>query len=282
MFAEQSISTDGRIQRRHYDRVAAQYLESRTYPHTQEYEAYLGRELRATTGSGSLGVVAEICCGAGEAFSLCGDQFVRGVGVDVSLAMLEAARARVTNQESVFVQGDATMLPLADNAFDTVFMLGGIHHVNDRLGLFREVARVLKPGGTFYWREPVSDLFLWRWLRAVVYRMSASLDEGTERPLRHDDTIPVLREAGLRLRSWRTHGFAGYCLLMNSDVLVVTRGLRHLPAIRALTRAAARLDEVTLRLPGLQGAGLIVIGAAVKPSVQQGVHDALTLNEPAG
>src|SRR5262249_61704196 len=78
-------------------------------------------------------------------------------------------KAATTHQHAAlaFVQGDATMLPSAASNFDSVFMLGGIHHVRDRSPLFLEVARILKPGGHFYFREPVSDFVLWRAIRAV-------------------------------------------------------------------------------------------------------------------
>ena len=64
---------------------------------------------------------------------------------------------------------------------------------------------------------------------------------------------------------WRTCGAIGYCLFMNSDVLVVNRLLRHVPCIRRITRAAVALDERLLRLPWLRNAGLQVVGAARKP-----------------
>ena len=76
----------------------------------------------------------------------------------------------------------------------------------------------------------------------------------------------MLSEAGLVCRDWRTYGFLGFCLFMNSDVLVFNRLFRFLPGIRALTRFATRLDDWTLRLPGLAGAGLQVVGVAEKPS----------------
>jgi hypothetical protein len=52
---------------------------------------------------------------------------------------------------------------------------------------------------------------------------------------------------------------------MNSDVLVFNRLLRFLPGIREITRWAARVDGWTLKLPGLAGAGLQVVGVAEKP-----------------
>ncbi|NJM92395.1 MAG: TonB-dependent receptor plug domain-containing protein, partial [Rhodospirillaceae bacterium] len=166
------------------------------------------------------------------------------------------------------VQGVAGLYYLdgmADGAFDSVFMLGGIHHVNDRAALFREVARILKPGGRFYFREPVSDFWPWLMLRAVIYRISPTLDHLTERPLRYDETAPYLTAARLRLTSWKTYGFFGFCLLMNSDVLVFNRLFRFIPGIRAITRAFARFDDWITSRRNWTRRGLQVVGVAEKP-----------------
>jgi SAM-dependent methyltransferase len=264
-FAEGFLAGAALVQQEHYDRIAAAYIENLGYPHTQEYNAYLDAALLSVIDPADLGTVAEICCGRGEAFHLLGARIRRGIGVDISLEMLRGAARSVTGGERHFVQGDATHLPLADACVDSVFMLGGIHHVQDRLGLFREVARILKPGGRFYFREPVSDFLPWRALRAVIYRVSPILDADTERPLLHRETVPVLEQVGLTTKHWSTHGFLGFCLLMNSDVLFFNRLFRFVPGIRAISRAAASLDEAVLRLPQLRRAGLQVVGVAEKP-----------------
>jgi ubiquinone/menaquinone biosynthesis C-methylase UbiE len=265
LFAEQPASEDSRRQQSHYDHIASAYLENLSYPHTEEYSRYLDGILRDTVGSGSLGLAAEICCGRGEAMGLFKEHIIAGTGVDISLSMLEAAQTGLGSQAMRFVQGDAVALPLQSDSFDHVFMLGGIHHVNDRRALFGEVFRILKPGGRFIFREPLSDFFVWRWLRAVIYRLSPALDAQTERPLRHAETVPLLQEAGLRPEAWRTCGFLGAALLLNSDVLVFNRFFRFLPGIRGLARAMARLDDWAVSLPFLRHAGLQVVGAAVKP-----------------
>jgi len=265
LFAEVPDSADARRQQRHYDWLAPLYLANLGYPHTEEYQASLDRVFFETLGEGPLGCVAELCCGRGEALSLLRERIDEGVGVDISVAMLEAAAARLADERFVLLQGDATKLPLAGACFDHVFSFGGIHHVADRLGLFREVARILRPGGRFFWREPVSDFPLWRGLRALIYRLSPALDHRSERPLLFEETEPPLREAGLALRGWRTCAFLGFCVLMNSDVLVANRLLRFLPGIRSLARWAAAFDERGLRLPALRRAGLLVGGWAERP-----------------
>jgi ubiquinone/menaquinone biosynthesis C-methylase UbiE len=271
LFAENACSSDAETQRAHYDRIAANYIAHLQYPHTIEYAAYLDRALLQVVGAGNLGTIAEICCGRGEALQLVGTRAKRAIGVDISQNMLEAGLADyATEPNIVLVQGDATRLPLADGIFDSVFILGGIHHVNDRHALFSEVFRVLKPGGNFFFREPCSDFVLWRALRAIIYRFSSELDHTTERPLIEEETVPVLRSVGFELKSYERHGFLGFCFLMNSDVLIFNRAFRFIPGIRRLTRLAADFDEWTLRWPFMRRVGLQVVGCAAKPGLLAG------------
>jgi len=265
IFADTAIGEDASRQKAHYDMVADAYAKNIAYPHTIAYQEYLDAAVFDAIGDASLGTLAEVCCGTGAASQLLAGRYARSVGVDISTAMLARAVQQNSAPAACFVQGDATRLPLADASFDTVAMLGGIHHVNDRAALFREVARVLKPGGHFLFREPVSDFILWRALRAVVYRLSPMLDHATERPLLRRETQQPLDAAGLQLTHWSTHGFFGFCIFMNSDVLVFNRLFRFVPGIAALTRASTKLDAWTLRLPGLSNAGLQVVGIARKP-----------------
>lgn len=265
LFSADNFSPEGKRQQDHYDRIATAYLRNLEYPHTQEYMKYLDSGFIKMALGYKLGMVAELCCGHGEAIRLLRSEITTGIGFDVSVKMLEEARRQIPEEKFAFVQGDATMLPLHDACIDSVVMLGGIHHVPDRQRLFSEVFRVLRPGGHFFWREPVSDFFLWRWIRSVIYRLSPTLDEKTERPLLYKETIPPLEAAGFRLKMWRTYGFLGFCFFMNSDVLIFNRLFRFIPGIRFLVRASTRIDDLTLRIPGLHHFGLQVVGAAQKP-----------------
>lgn len=265
LFAASDISPESQAQKAHYDRIADAYAVNLGYAHTQEYMAYLDRCFLEAATAGTLGTVAELCCGYGEALQLLGTRIARYVGVDLSERMLQGGVARRTHPNAVFVQADATRVPLADASVDTVVILGGVHHVPARAALFAEIARILKPGGRFLFREPVSDFILWRALRWLIYRLSPMLDHRVERPLTYDETVPALVQAGLSDVQYRHHGFLGFCLFMNSDVLVANRLFRFIPGIRPLVRLSTALDEAMLRIPGLRRAGLQVVGIARKP-----------------
>jgi ubiquinone/menaquinone biosynthesis C-methylase UbiE len=265
MFANDCVSPEARTQRHHYNNIAKTYTANIEYPHTREYLAYLDGTMLAAVGSSKLGVVAELCCGRGEALTLFGDRIGKYVGIDVSEKMLEAGLKELKHPNAILLQAEATRVPLSSESVDTVVMLGGIHHVPQRSQLFAEIARILKPGGRLLYREPVSDLALWRALRAIVYRLSPMLNYGTERPLRYEETVPVMEAAGLKPVHYRTHGLIGFCLFMNSDVLYFNRIFRFIPGISSIARASARLDEAILGLPGLRRAGMQVIGIAEKP-----------------
>lgn len=267
LFAEKFASEAGRKQALHYDRIAKAYIENLDYPHTQAYFAHLDKAFLDLLPAGDLGVAVEVCCGQGEAFDLIGERVTRGVGVDISVSMLEAAGRKFGHLPIAFVQGDATMMPLQDGIADNVFVLGGVHHVPDRDKMFREIYRILKPGGSLYFREPVSDFFLWRWIRAVVYRLAPALDHESERPLVFEETVPVLKRAGFSEPLWKTVGFWGFCLFMNSDVLVFNKLFRFVPHIRKIVDWSWAVDNFTLRLPGMSDAGLQVVCHAQKPLV---------------
>ena len=72
--------------------------------------------------------------------------------LDYSPDMMERARRQAEKRslENVsFMQGDAGKLPFPDGSFDLVLSLNGFHAFPDKEAVYREVFRVLKPGGIF-------------------------------------------------------------------------------------------------------------------------------------
>ena len=70
--------------------------------------------------------------------------------VDYAPEMLERAQRQGKELSNVrFQQGDVGDLPFQDGSFDGVLSLNGFHAFPDKEAAWKEVFRVLKPGGTF-------------------------------------------------------------------------------------------------------------------------------------
>ena len=69
------------------------------------------------------------------------------VGVDQSEGMLETARLRVNGRVEL-VQASAESLPFADGEFDALTFTYLLRYVDDPAATLRELARVVRPGGT--------------------------------------------------------------------------------------------------------------------------------------
>ena len=70
------------------------------------------------------------------------------IGVDLSAGMLRRAREAFAGADAViWVQADAERLPLATGCVDVVISRRALSHMPDQRRAFRELARVLRPGG---------------------------------------------------------------------------------------------------------------------------------------
>lgn len=75
-------------------------------------------------------------------------------GVDVSLSLVEHAKAKYFRDNLFFVKGDATALPFPDASFEVAVSSQVLEHVKDYMHFLREVHRVLKPGGKAMFATP--------------------------------------------------------------------------------------------------------------------------------
>jgi ubiquinone/menaquinone biosynthesis C-methylase UbiE len=71
------------------------------------------------------------------------------IGVDPANGMLEMAKRLTPN--ATFFPGMAEALPLQDASVDLALSTISFHHWQDQAAGLREIARVLRPGGTFSW-----------------------------------------------------------------------------------------------------------------------------------
>jgi 2-polyprenyl-6-hydroxyphenyl methylase/3-demethylubiquinone-9 3-methyltransferase len=97
-------------------------------------------------------VVLEIGCGTGFHLLALAAEYGRGLGVDLSPAMIDVARGRLgPGQGHVAFAVDAAerLATLADGSVDVALAIGALEHMLDQEAVCRGVFRVLKPGGRF-------------------------------------------------------------------------------------------------------------------------------------
>jgi len=91
----------------------------------------------------------EIGCGTGVLTCRFARAGADVTAIDITETAVSMARRNAEFQGlSVEVRhADAEHLDIADNTFDYIFSWGVLHHTNDMNQAFREVSRILKPGG---------------------------------------------------------------------------------------------------------------------------------------
>jgi AhpD family alkylhydroperoxidase len=124
----------------------------------------------------------------------------RAIGVDMTPEMLAKARKNIgpyrerSGLHNVeFRLGEIEHLPLPDNSVDVVISNCVVNLSPDKAQVWREIARVLKPGG----RVAVSDLALLRPLPSQILEMMEALVGCVSGAVLVHETERMAREAGL-------------------------------------------------------------------------------------
>ena len=113
-------------------------------------EAEVEAAVAAALGPGPFDLLVDLGTGTGRMLELLRERYRRGLGIDLSPAMLAYARAKLERTElrhAQVRQGDIYDLPLADQAADAAVMHQVLHFLSDPQRAVREAARVLAPGG---------------------------------------------------------------------------------------------------------------------------------------
>lgn len=94
--------------------------------------------------------ILDVACGTGDlSLTLSEHGQASIVGVDFCRPMLEIATGKVTRRGSQipFIEGDALSLPFTDHSFDATTIAFGLRNLTSVESGFKELLRVLKPGG---------------------------------------------------------------------------------------------------------------------------------------
>jgi arsenite methyltransferase len=119
----------------------------------------------------------------------------RAIGIDMTPAMIERARANAASggyRNVEFYQSTIDRIPMPDASVDCVISNCVLNLAPDKPAVFREIARILKPGG----RLAVSDIALKAELPEAVSRSMAAYVGCIAGAIRIDDYRAGLLSAG--------------------------------------------------------------------------------------
>ena len=93
------------------------------------------------------GDVLDLGCGTGSLSLLAAEQGHRVTGVDLSPAMIDLARAKLTGRDAVFLHGDAAAPPVGEERFDVLLVRHLLWALPGPAGVLRHWRGLLRPGG---------------------------------------------------------------------------------------------------------------------------------------
>jgi len=94
--------------------------------------------------------VLDVGCGAGFLTNFLSEHGFDVTGVDLADKALAVAADRDTTRKVKYQVGNAYELPFEKESFDAVCSMDVLEHVEDPARVIAEAARVLKPGGQFF------------------------------------------------------------------------------------------------------------------------------------
>jgi ubiquinone/menaquinone biosynthesis C-methylase UbiE len=128
------------------------------------YDERVIEKMAEVSGVGESSEVADVGTGTGFIAAGLSSRVLRVVGIDSAPAMLEVARENLMALGAAnvdLVLGEASRLPLEDGAVDAAFANMVLHHAEDPEAMLREMARVVRPGGTVAIADEVAHPYAW-------------------------------------------------------------------------------------------------------------------------
>lgn len=146
--------------------------------------------------------VLEIGCGRGVGIEILlslGAEHVTGFDLDPKMIALAQKRLTKYGERARVFVGDAEAIDAPSASFDAVVDYGVIHHIPGWQQALKEIARVLKPGGIFYFEDLLKGLIS-TWPAPLLF------DHPQPTQFFGREFRAELEAVGLRVQRWRQLG----------------------------------------------------------------------------
>lgn len=120
----------------------------------------------------------------------------KAYGIDITEGMLEKARktaAKMGIENASFLRADLEALPVPDGTVDWVTSNCVLNHASDKLKVWQEIARILRPGGRFV----VSDIYALEPIPEIYRSDPEAIAECWAGAILKADYLKTIRAAGL-------------------------------------------------------------------------------------
>jgi 2-polyprenyl-6-hydroxyphenyl methylase / 3-demethylubiquinone-9 3-methyltransferase len=209
--ADGDITKTGWVNNDIYDHFGERWYMARDDPiallraESRARNPWIAGSIRQAFPSGDVKVL-DIGCGGGFLSNYLAEAGFTVTGLDAAAESLMIAQRHDATGRACYVRGDAYRLPYADGAFQVACAMDFLEHVDDPGSALAEAARILRPGGLFFFatfnRNFISWLFGIKGVEWFVKNTPPHLHE-LSYFIKPAELRAMCEESGLRVKELR-------------------------------------------------------------------------------
>jgi 2-polyprenyl-6-hydroxyphenyl methylase / 3-demethylubiquinone-9 3-methyltransferase len=161
-----NVTITGRVNNDIYDQLGERWYTAHDDPvallraESRVRNPWVAGGIRQAFPSGEVKVL-DIGCGGGFLSNYLAEAGFAVTGLDVAAESLTIAQRHDTTGRACYVRGDAYRLPYADGAFQAACAMDVLEHVDEPSRTLVEAARILQPGGLFFFATFNRNFISW-------------------------------------------------------------------------------------------------------------------------